>query len=141
MLDSQGDGKLVFAPMGFSSTTPSDQLTELSLSVPGAAGQPVLDDVRWASHDDGVLYIVDQGAGVVFRVSGPFRAGSAFGSQPTDPSNPPLRSDVINVNLSDGTESAFVTGLSSPKGLLYVGPRDGAAHRGRDDRRDDGEGR
>jgi hypothetical protein len=144
VLDSQGDGKLVFAPMGFTSTTPSGQLTELSLSVPGAAGQPVLDDVRWASHDDGVLYIVDQGAGIVFRVSGPFQGGSAFGSQPTDPSNPPLQSDVVNVNLSDGTESAFATGLGSPKGLLYVAPRDdrdqGHRHDGHDGH-DDGEGR
>jgi hypothetical protein len=132
VLDSQGDGQLVFAPAGFNASTPAGQLTQLTLSVPGSTGQPVVDDVRWAAHDGGSMYVVDQGAGIVYRITGPFAAGQAFASQPTDPSNPPLQSDVVGVNLNDGTESAFATGFNSPKGLLYVTPSE--------DRRDHGSG-
>jgi hypothetical protein len=127
MLDSQGDGQLVFAPFGLSGSTPASALTQLTLSVPGAATHPVVDDVRWASADGGVLYVVDQGANIVYKITGPFRAGQAFASQPTDPSNPPLESDVVKVNLRNGTESAFATGFNSPKGLLYVSPSDASA--------------
>jgi hypothetical protein len=123
MLDSQGDGQLIFAPLGFSSATPASSLTQLTLSVPGSTTSPVLDDVRWASRDSGSLYVVDQGAGIVYAITGPFQAGQAFGSQPTDPSNPPLQSDVVSVDLQTGFESPFATGFVSPKGLLYVGGR------------------
>jgi hypothetical protein len=127
MLDSQGDGQLVFAPLGFSSTTPASSYTQLTLSVPGQSTHPVLDDVRWAREDGGALYVIDQGSGIIYKITGPFQAGQAFGSQPTDPSNPPLQSDVVNVNLQNGTESAFATGFNSPKGLLYVSPLDDSA--------------
>lgn len=122
MLDSQGDGQLVFAPLGFSASTPASAFTQLTLSAPNQTTHPVLDDVRWASEDGGQLFVVDQGSGAIYRITGPFQAGQSFGSQPTDPSNPPLQSDVVNVDLENGTESAFATGFNSPKGLLYVSP-------------------
>jgi hypothetical protein len=121
MLDSQGDGQLVFAPFGFDSSTPASQITQLTLNVPGASSHPVVDDVRWAPHDGGTLLVVDQGAGVVYKITGPFQAGQALASQPTDPSNPPFQSDVVDVNLWNGTESPFATGFTSPKGLLFLG--------------------
>jgi hypothetical protein len=54
-------------------------LTQLSLSVPGSTGQPVVDDVRWARHDGGALYVVDQDAGIVYRITGSFKAGRGHG--------------------------------------------------------------
>jgi hypothetical protein len=133
VLDSQGDGQLVFAPLRFSSSTPAGQYTQLTLNAPNQTTNPVLDDVRWARQDGGVMYVVDQGSGVIYKISGPFEAGRAYGSQPTDPSNPPFQSDVVSINLLNGTESAFATGFNSPKGLLYVSPRDqhGQRHAGR----------
>jgi len=68
--------------------------------------------------------VVDQGAGVIYKVTGSFQAGQALGSQPTDAANPPFVGDVVNVNLADGSLTPFVTGLTSPKGLLYVSPAD-----------------
>jgi hypothetical protein len=124
MLDSQGDGQLVFAPLGFSSTTPASALTELTLSAAGQTTHPVVDDVQWASSNGGTMYVVDQGGNAIYKITGPFIAGQAFAAQPTDPSIPPLQSDVVNVNLSNGVESAFATGFNSPKGLLYVSPLD-----------------
>lgn len=99
--------------------SPSGQVT-LSPTFPGETTNPVVDDVRWAPANGGTLYVVDQGAGVLYKITGPLRAGQALASQPTDPSIPPLQGDVVNVDLGDGTESPFATGFSSPKGLLFV---------------------
>ena len=128
-LDAQGDGQLVFAPLPLGASPPPGSLTELTLSAVGAPASPhpVLDDVRWARSDGGLMYVVDQGANAIYKISGAFVAGQAYGSQPTDPSTPPLQSDVVHVNLSNGAETAFATGFTSPKGLLYVSPFDDSA--------------
>ncbi|MGI8803819.1 MAG: hypothetical protein ACR2KV_16915 [Solirubrobacteraceae bacterium] len=126
VVDSQGDGQLIFGPLPLGTPTDPSTLTQLTLSVPGQTNgtNPTLDDVRWTNSSRGVLYVVDQGANIIYRVSGPFQAGQAFGSAPTDASNPPLQGDVVNVDLTNGQLSPFVTGLNSPKGLLHVGPTD-----------------
>lgn len=123
-LGSQADGVLVFAPLPLGSSTPGSSLTRLKLSNGAPALPPTLDDVRWARQDGGAFYVVDQGGGVIYKVAGSFQAGQALGSQPTDAANPPFVGNIVNVNLADGTLTPFITGLNSPKGLLYVSPAD-----------------
>jgi hypothetical protein len=123
MLGSQGDGQLIFGTLPLGTPTAASTLTQLTLSVAGAPSgtpNPTLDDVRWAPDDDGVLYVVDQKGNAIYKITGPFEAGQAFGSQPTDPSNPLLQGDVVNVNLWSGSLTPFATGFVSPKGLLFV---------------------
>lgn len=122
MLDSQADGQLIFAPLPLEASPIASTLSQLTLSVPGqpASPNPVLDDVRWASSDDGVLYVVDQGANTIYEIKGPFQAGQAVGSAPAEP-GAPLQTDLVNVDPQSGDLSPFATGMVSPKGLLYVG--------------------
>ncbi len=123
-LGSQADGVLVFAPLPLGRPTPGPSLTHLKLSNGSPAVTPTLDDVRWARQDGGAFYVVDQGGGVIYKVTGSFQAGQTLGSQPTDAANPPFVGNIVNVNLADGTLTPFITGLNSPKGLLYVSPAD-----------------
>lgn len=127
MLDSQGDGQLIFAPFGFSSATGASSLTELTLSGTGGTSNPQVDDVRWASSDGGVLYVIDQGGNAIDKISGPFEAGQVFAAQPADGAGEPYQGDVVTINLSNGVEMPFATGFGSPKGLLYVSPLDDSA--------------
>lgn len=109
MLDSQGDSQLVFAShLG----TPHQSLTLLKL------GGAQVDDVRWADTANGSLYVVDQKADQVWRITGPFRAGSAYASVPSDSASNP--GTVATLDLTTGAVTPFATSLISPKGLLYV---------------------
>jgi hypothetical protein len=127
MLDSQGDGQLVFAPIGFNSTTPASAITELTLSAPGTTGGVQVDDVRWAREDGGTVYVVDQGANTVYKITGPFIAGQAFAAEPTETPAVGDQGDVLNLNLSNGVLTPFAVGFNSPKGILYVSPLDDSA--------------
>ena len=130
LLVSQADGQLIFATLPLGTPTAPSTLTQLTVTAAGATSttpNPTLDDVRFARSDGGVLYVVDQGANAIYKVSGPFQAGQAFAAQPTDPSNPLFQGDVLNVNLENGILTPFLSGLNSPKGLLYVSPWDDSA--------------
>lgn len=113
VLDSQADSQLVFASHP---GTPEQSLTLLNL-----AGGPQVDDVRWADASGGDLYVVDQQANQIWVISGPFAAGAAYASVP---SGSPMAGTIGRVDLSSGSVTPFATGLTSPKGLLYVGNDD-----------------
>lgn len=109
MLDSQGDSQLIFAShLG----TAQQTLTLLNL------GGPQVDDVRWANTSNGSLYVVDQKANQVWRITGPFPDGTAYTSIPNDsPADP---GTIAALDLTTGAITPFATNLISPKGLIYV---------------------
>jgi hypothetical protein len=129
MLDSQAASQLVFA----SHPDASEQsLTLLNL------GGPQVDDVRWADTSGGDLYVVDQKADQVLVISGAFPAGAAYASIP---SGSPLAGTIGRIDLSTGSVTPFITGLVSPKGLLYVGHSDNDKERnGEQQNRNDSSG-
>jgi hypothetical protein len=114
VLDSQADQQLVFAHRPASA---DPTLTRLSLSHGGMAAG--VDDVRWADRSGGALYIVDAGAGRVYKVRGDFEAGQAFGSLDTVGTTADT-TEVDSLDLSTGALTPFVTGLGTAKGLLWV---------------------
>lgn len=113
-LDSQGDQQLAFTR---DPGAAHSQLTRLALTYNGQGAG--VDDIRWAARNGGTLYIVDNGAGAVYAVTGPFTAGEAFGSLDTVGSSANT-TEVDTINLADGSLSPFVTGLSKAKGLVWV---------------------
>jgi hypothetical protein len=113
MLVSQADSQLVFAG---NPDMPRQSLTLLNL------GGPQVDDVRWADTSGGDLFVVDQQADQIWVISGPFPAGTAYASIPSDSQQ--LAGNVGLVNLNTGSVTPFASGLVSPKGLLYLGSGD-----------------
>jgi hypothetical protein len=78
-----------------------------------------LDDIRWATTDGGTLYVVDKGptstgASALYKVTGPFVSGTAFGS------NDSIPNQVVTINLADGKLTPFVQNLQTAKGLVYL---------------------
>ncbi|MGI8904413.1 MAG: hypothetical protein ACR2IP_12340 [Solirubrobacteraceae bacterium] len=78
-----------------------------------------LDDIRWATSDGGMLYVVDNGgtkpgASAVYKVTGPFKTGTVLAS------NDSVSSEIVKVNLTTGGLTPFVRGLTTTKGLVYV---------------------
>lgn len=78
-----------------------------------------LDDIRWATTDGGTLYVVDHGpsstgASALYKVTGPFVAGTAFGS------NDSIPAQVVTINLTTGKLTPFVQSLQTAKGLVYL---------------------
>lgn len=78
-----------------------------------------LDDIRWATTDGGTLYVVDHGpsssgASSLYKVTGPFVAGTAFGS------NDSIPNQVVTINLASGKLTPFVQNLQTAKGLVYL---------------------
>lgn len=115
VLDGQADQQLIFAG-GLRSKKPS--LERLGLTHSGTSAG--VDDVRWAEGRGGALYIVDNGANAVYKLRGPFKAGEAFGSLDTVGSAK-ATTEVDRIDLGTGALSPFVTGLTTAKGLLWVG--------------------
>jgi hypothetical protein len=113
LLVSQADSQLVFAS---NPDTPRQALTLLNL------GGPQVDDVRWADTSGGDLFVVDQQADQIWVISGPFPAGTAYASIPSDSLQ--LPGNVGLVDLNTGSVVPFASGLLSPKGLLYLGRGD-----------------
>lgn len=112
-LVSQADQELVFAA-GLQTSRPS--LTRLSLTRKRSGAG--VDDVRWAARRGGTLYVIDSGAGVVYRLRGPFKAGEAFASLDTVGQSAD-NTEVDTLNLATGALSPLVTGLSKAKGLVW----------------------
>ena len=78
-----------------------------------------LDDIRWATTDGGTLYVVDHGpantgASALYKVTGPFVAGTAFAS------NDSIPNQVVTVDLRNGKLKPFVQNLQTAKGLVYL---------------------
>jgi hypothetical protein len=113
-LDGQGDQQLVFArrPQGL-----APRLTRLALTHTGASAG--VDDVRWTSGSSGTLIVVDNGAGTVYAVAGPFAPGEAFASLDTV-GTAEQNTEVDTLDLSSGQLTPFLTGLTKTKGLLWL---------------------
>jgi hypothetical protein len=114
VLDGQGDQQLVFA-RGLGSNVPG--LTRLSLTHGGQSAG--VDDVRWTSSGSGTLLVVDNKAGAVYAVTGPFAAGQAFASLDTVGSAAQTN-EIDRINLRSGELTPFLAGLSKAKGLLWL---------------------
>jgi hypothetical protein len=114
VLAGQADQQLVFAHRPWSD---HPDLTRLSLSHGGTnAG---VDDIRWADRSDGSLFIVDPKAGRIYKVTGDFKAGQAFGSLDTVGATADT-TEVDTIDLSTGALTPFVTGFGTAKGLLWM---------------------
>ena len=92
----------------------SGGLTRLALTRAGAPAG--IDDVRWIGDSgSGTLYAISAKDNTVYAITGPFAAGDAFGSADT-----PTNTELDRVDLATGQLTPFVTGLPTPKGLLWV---------------------
>ena len=116
VLNSQGDSELIFAA-DHGSSAPS--LTVLNLNAGTAsASAPQVDDVRWITSPHGTLFMTDGSANRIYAVTGSLRAGSVVTAVPGDSAS--LAGDLGSVDISTGTVTPIMTGLQSPKGLLYL---------------------
>ncbi|HEY4452206.1 MAG TPA: hypothetical protein VGN13_11520 [Solirubrobacteraceae bacterium] len=114
MLNSEGDGVLVFAPI---TKTGLGALTELPLSREGSPAQT--GDVAWATAKKGILYVVDKKANTIYSVTGKFPDGQAYtGLAQVGSTENNTEVDVLN--LTTGEVSPFITGFGGVKGLLFA---------------------
>lgn len=112
VLDGQADQQLIFAH-GIGTATPS--LTRLALSY---GGQPAgIDDLRWVTSGDRVLYAVDAANNQIDTVTGPFQTGAVYAAQDSIGSRGD-NTQIDALNPVTGRLTPFVTGLGGVKGLL-----------------------
>jgi hypothetical protein len=107
LLDSQGDGQLVFLSHPGKRTQRADVLS-LKTQV---------DDTVFTSGGRGTLYVVDSANNRVVAIDGPFRDGQAFVSVP---SGSPTPAALGSLDLNTGAVAVFGSGFGNPKGLLFV---------------------
>ena len=114
VLDSQGDQQLVFA-RGLRWDHP--RLKRLALTHGGTAAG--VDDIRWAERAGGTLYIVDNKANAVYKLTGPFRAGEAFAALDTV-GTASQTTELDTIDLRTGALSPLVTGFTAIKGIVWA---------------------
>ena len=128
MLDSQGDGQLIFA---HNAGTAAQQLFVLNLSPEaGTANNPVsVDDTVWATADRGTLYATD-GSNMVYAVSGHFGVGTALSAvTPGNANNAGSGPNFLaTLNLDTGGLTPVVDVRFPPKGLVFVAGAEGDAN-------------
>jgi hypothetical protein len=118
MLVSQGDYEQIFV-----NGTSGQQLSVLKLS-------QSIDEAAWAPSSSGALYVTEGGGDLIFKITGPFKAGSEFAAvTPCDGSKAPASCPAPGfsnpylgqVDQSTGTVTTFAGGGSiQPSGLLFV---------------------
>jgi hypothetical protein len=115
-LTSQGDGEQIFV-----ADTGGTQLSVLKLSQAGG------DDSAWASGPSGTLYVTDNSADLIYKITGPFKAGSELiAASPCDANSAPMsclaKRYLGQVNMTTGAVTQLPIGGFSilPKGLLFV---------------------
>jgi hypothetical protein len=117
VLDSQGDGKLVFIRHLFSN---HPDVGFLNVTVNGA--MTTVDDTAFAPRSPSFLLVADLGnplvgdGGTVYRIDSPpfgFEPGTAYSASDTG-------GFVGLLNLDNGAITQIVTGLSSGRGVLFV---------------------
>lgn len=115
-LTSQGDGEQIFL-----ANTSGTQLSVLKLSQAGG------DDSAWASGPSGTLYVTDNSADLIYKITGPFHAGSELiAASPCDANSAPMsclaKRYLGQVNMTTGAVTKLPIGGFSilPKGLLFV---------------------
>jgi hypothetical protein len=101
LLDGQGDKELVFLSSKGGQIAAHARVLHLSAQV---------DDSAFATSGRGALYVADSATGNILKITGHFTKGQAFTSA----------GSLSTINLETGKVSAFGTGISAPKGLLYL---------------------
>jgi hypothetical protein len=115
MLTSQGDGEQIFV-----ADTGGKQLSVLKLSQAGS------DDTAWPSGSAGTLYITDNGADLIWKVTGSFKRGEELvAASPCDANSAPMsclaKQYLGQVDMTTGTMTKLsLTSAIHPKGLLWV---------------------
>lgn len=117
VLDSQGDGMLVYA---HNAGTPGQKLSVLTLS---SASDPhtAVDDTVWATSSEGTLYATD-GSTTVYAIRGHFDVGTAFSSvSPANANTPGTEPNwLATLNLNTGLLTRVASVTIHPKGLDFV---------------------
>lgn len=120
LLDSQGDGQLIYAR---DAGTARQELWVLNLSsVAGLAGaSTAVDDTVWATASRGTLFATD-GSNTIYAIAGAFEVGTAYSAVTPGNANTPsgMANFLAILNLSTGELTAVPSVTISPKGLLFV---------------------
>jgi hypothetical protein len=118
VLDSQADGELVFIKQPF---TNEQQVGRILITIP--SGPTTVDDTAFAPDSRACLLVTDLAGNTIYRIDSVpfgFEPGAAYSASDT--------SGLIGVlNLDNGALTPIVTGLGSPRGLLFI--RTGDDHR------------
>jgi hypothetical protein len=108
VLDSQGDGELVFVHTHGSK---AESLSVLNLTTQ-------VDDSSFATTRDETLYVVDAAKNEILAITGPFTPGQVFSAVPSD--STALPGTLGRVDLRTGQVTPFATGFGTLSGLLFV---------------------
>jgi hypothetical protein len=119
LLDSQADSVLVFIQHPFTDEQKVGYL-QVNSTVPAPKDAPriTLDDTAFAPNPEAFLLVTDINAGVIYRIdSGTFgfEPGTAYSASDT-------QALVGTLNLDNGLVTPVITGLGSPRGLLFISP-------------------
>ncbi|HZU49985.1 MAG TPA: hypothetical protein VFA16_22435 [Mycobacterium sp.] len=114
-LTSQGDGEQIFV-----ADSGAKQLSVLKLSQAGG------DDSAWPTSASGALYVTDNSADLIYKITGPFKPGTELiAGSPCDANSAPMsclaKQYLGQVNMTTGTITKIaLTPSIKPKGLLFV---------------------
>jgi hypothetical protein len=108
LLDSQGDGELIFLRHPDSR---HQTATVLPISTQ-------VDDSAFATGPCETLLVVDNTLDEILAVTGPFRPGEAFEAVPND--STVLPGNLGTLDLATGKVTAFGSGFANPHGLLFI---------------------
>ncbi|HEV2639470.1 MAG TPA: hypothetical protein VGX23_30305 [Actinocrinis sp.] len=111
LLTSQGDGEMIFL---YRPAASDQRTTVLNLTTQ-------IDDTAFPTGC-GTLYVVDGTLNEVVAITGDFHRGQVFSAVPSDSTVIP--GNLATVDLGTGTVTAFGSGFSNPKGLLFVAGED-----------------
>ncbi|MCZ8516662.1 S-layer homology domain-containing protein [Paenibacillus filicis] len=109
-LDSQADSQIVFVHHPGASDQ-SQQVLKLTNNVQ-------IDDMAWATSAQGTLYVNDSVYNTVYAVTGNFTAGTMFVAVPKTDAGVPGYVGILDT--ATGNIQPFLSGMGSPKGLLFV---------------------
>ena len=118
LLDSQADSELVFIRHPFTDEQKVG-LLKITSPVTGPMNATItLDDTAFAPNPKAFLLVTDINAGVIYRIDGGtfgFEPGTAYSASDT-------QALVGTLNLDNGLVTPVITGLGSPRGLLFISP-------------------
>jgi hypothetical protein len=110
-LVSQADQEVIFTHGG------SGKLERLAMTHGGTSAG--VDDIRWADHSGGTLYIVDSGTNTIYTLRGKLHAGEVFAGLDTVGTAADT-TELDTLNLATGELTPLVTGFKTVKGLSWA---------------------
>jgi hypothetical protein len=113
VLDSQADQELIYVTHPGEANQQALRLP-LSFLAAGAAVPVETDDTAFVTSSQGFILFADKGLNTVFKLT---RTGFVPGSAYTAADGGPF---VGTLDLTSGTVTPVVTGISNPGGLVYV---------------------